>query len=110
MPSRPADPIAEVRRLRRTRPRRHRLIRRFRLQVLLLVGVLLAAMLLAQGAYLNHRKAEIIGDQMGERVLQISGGDWMVFVDKPISMWLLIIAALSLLLPLVKKVMQRAKS
>jgi len=72
MPSRPADPIAEVRRLRRPRLRRHRLIRSFRLQVMLLVGVLLAAMLLAQGAYLNHRKAEIIGDQMGERALAVA--------------------------------------
>ncbi len=57
--------------------------------------------------------ALILGSIMEEsmrRALQISGGDWMVFVDKPISMWLLIIAALSLLLPLVKKVMQRARS
>ncbi len=72
MPSRPVDLLAEVRRLRRPRPRRHRLIRSFRLQVMLLVGVLLAAMLLAQGAYLNHRKAEIIGDQMGERALAVA--------------------------------------
>ncbi|PMR68176.1 ATP-binding protein [Halomonas heilongjiangensis] len=72
MSSRRADAIAEVRRLRRPRARRHRLIRSFRLQVMLLVGVLLAAMLLAQGAYLNHRKAEIISDQMGERALAVA--------------------------------------
>ncbi|MFY0990451.1 ATP-binding protein [Halomonas sp. C05BenzN] len=72
MSSRRADAIAEARRLRRPRARRHRLIRSFRLQVMLLVGVLLAAMLLAQGAYLNHRQAEIIGDQMGERALAVA--------------------------------------
>lgn len=72
MSSRRADAITEVRRLRRPRARRHRLIRSFRLQVMLLVGVLLAAMLLAQGAYLNHRKAEIISDQMGERALAVA--------------------------------------
>ncbi|WP_299310304.1 sensor histidine kinase [uncultured Halomonas sp.] len=70
MSPRPQDPIADVRRLRR--PRRHGLMRSFRLQVMLLVGVLLAAMLLAQGAYLNHRKAEIISDQMGQRALAVA--------------------------------------
>ncbi|MBE0489448.1 MAG: sensor histidine kinase [Halomonas sp.] len=72
MPSPLADPIVEVRRLRRPRGRRHWLTRSFRLQVMLLVGVLLAAMLLAQGAYLNHRKAEIISDQMGQRALAVA--------------------------------------
>ncbi|QTF94070.1 sensor histidine kinase [Halomonas sp. BM-2019] len=66
------DALAEVRRLRHQRPRRHWLMRSFRLQVMLLVGVLLAAMLLAQGAYLNHRKAEIISDQMGQRALAVA--------------------------------------
>lgn len=50
--------------------------------------------------------ALILGDIMEEsmrRALQISGGDWMVFLDKPISMWLLIAAALSLTTPLIKK-------
>ncbi|GAA3526569.1 tripartite tricarboxylate transporter permease [Zobellella aerophila] len=50
--------------------------------------------------------ALILGALMEEsmrRALQISGGDWMTFVDKPISMWLLILTGLSLLLPLVKK-------
>lgn len=50
--------------------------------------------------------ALILGDIMEEsmrRALQISGGDWMVFIDKPISMWLLIIASLSLFTPLLKK-------
>ncbi|MFB9147853.1 ATP-binding protein [Halomonas alkalicola] len=72
MTARPNDALAEVRRLRHQRPRRHRLMRSFRLQVMLLVGVLLAAMLLAQGAYLNHRKAEIISDQMGQRALAVA--------------------------------------
>ena len=66
------DALAEVRRLRHQRPRRHRLMRSFRLQVMLMVGVLLAAMLLAQGTYLNHRKAEIISDQMGQRALAVA--------------------------------------
>jgi putative tricarboxylic transport membrane protein len=54
--------------------------------------------------------ALILGDIMEEsmrRALQISGGDWSIFIDKPISMWLLIIAALSLTLPLFKRVMAR---
>ncbi|WP_416140234.1 ATP-binding protein [Halomonas sp. HK25] len=72
MTAHPKDAIAEVRRLRRPRPRRHWLTRSFRVQVMLLVGVLLAAMLLAQGAYLNHRKAEIISDQMGQRALAVA--------------------------------------
>lgn len=72
MTARPKDALAEVRRLRHQRPRRHRLMRSFRLQVMLLVGVLLAAMLLAQGAYLNHRKAEIISSQMGQRALAVA--------------------------------------
>jgi two-component system, CitB family, sensor kinase len=72
MSPRSKDLIADVRRLRRPRPRRHWLMRSFRLQVMLLVGVLLAAMLLAQGAYLNHRKAEIISDQMGQRALAVA--------------------------------------
>ncbi|WP_210433521.1 tripartite tricarboxylate transporter permease [Zobellella endophytica] len=54
--------------------------------------------------------ALILGAIMEEsmrRALQISGGDWMTFVDKPISMWLLILAALSLFSPLIKKLVQR---
>jgi two-component system CitB family sensor kinase/CitB family two-component system sensor histidine kinase CitS len=39
---------------------------------MLLVGFLLAGMLLAQGTYLNHRKAEIITHQMGERALAVA--------------------------------------
>jgi putative tricarboxylic transport membrane protein len=57
--------------------------------------------------------ALILGSIMEEsmrRALQISGGDWMVFIDKPISMWLLIIAALSLLLPLVKPMMRKLRT
>ncbi len=37
------------------------------------------------------------------RALQISGGDWTTFIDKPISLSLLVIAMLSLGLPLLKK-------
>ncbi|GHE19798.1 sensor histidine kinase [Halomonas urumqiensis] len=47
-------------------------MRSFRLQVMLLVGVLLAGMLLAQGAYLNHRQADLIAEQMGERALAVA--------------------------------------
>lgn len=46
--------------------------------------------------------AMILGDLMEEnmrRALQISGGDWMTFLTKPISATLLAIAALSLLAP-----------
>lgn len=72
MPSPSSESIAELQRLRRGRARRGWLTRSFRLQVMLLVGVLLAGMLLAQGAYLNHRKAEIISQQMGERALAVA--------------------------------------
>ena len=55
--------------------------------------------------------ALILGDIMEEsmrRALQISGGDWSIFIDKPISLALLSIAVLSLLLPLAKrKLIQR---
>ncbi|SDN79529.1 tripartite tricarboxylate transporter permease [Alkalicoccus daliensis] len=47
--------------------------------------------------------AMILGAIMEEnmrRSLQISQGDWMIFIDKPISFTLLILAAVSLLLPL----------
>ncbi|MCE8032036.1 sensor histidine kinase [Billgrantia tianxiuensis] len=67
-----SESIAELQRLRRGRSRRGWLTRSFRLQVMLLVGLLLAGMLLAQGAYLNHRKAEIISHQMGERALAVA--------------------------------------
>jgi putative tricarboxylic transport membrane protein len=46
--------------------------------------------------------ALILGDMMEEnmrRALQISGGDWMVFLDKPISAGLLGVAVFSLVLP-----------
>lgn len=64
--------LAELQRWRRTRSRRRWYKRSFRLQVMLLVGLLLAGMLLAQGTYLNHRKAEIISTQMGERALAVA--------------------------------------
>ncbi|MED5460824.1 MAG: tripartite tricarboxylate transporter permease, partial [Pseudomonadota bacterium] len=50
--------------------------------------------------------ALILGNIMEEsmrRALQISGGDWSTFIDKPISLSLLVIAMLSLGLPLLKK-------
>ncbi len=56
--------------------------------------------------------ALILGALMEEsmrRALQISGGDWWVFIQKPISMWLLIIAFLSLFMPLFKFVYRRIR-
>lgn len=50
--------------------------------------------------------ALILGNIMEEsmrRSLQISGGDWSIFIDKPISLGLLVLALLSLGLPLLKK-------
>ncbi|AXY41270.1 tripartite tricarboxylate transporter permease [Halomonas sp. JS92-SW72] len=50
--------------------------------------------------------ALILGSIMEEsmrRALQISGGDWSIFIDKPISLALLVVAALSLTLPLLRK-------
>lgn len=44
----------------------------FRLQVLLLVGILLSGMLLTQGSYLNYRKADLVRIQMGERALAVA--------------------------------------
>ncbi|MGP9567857.1 ATP-binding protein [Halomonas sp. AOP5-B2-8] len=64
--------LADLQRWRRTRARRSWYKRSFRLQVMLLVGLLLAGMLLAQGTYLNHRKSEIISQQMGERALAVA--------------------------------------
>ncbi|MFC3852256.1 tripartite tricarboxylate transporter permease [Salinispirillum marinum] len=48
----------------------------------------------------------ILGALMEEnmrRALQISGGEWAVFIDKPISVTLLIISALSLGIPVIKR-------
>lgn len=64
--------LADLQRWNRTRKRRSWYKRSFRLQVMLLVGLLLAGMLLAQGTYLNHRKADIISHQMGERALAVA--------------------------------------
>ncbi|WP_417580891.1 tripartite tricarboxylate transporter permease [Nitrincola sp.] len=55
----------------------------------------------------------ILGALMEEsmrRALQISGGEWGVFIEKPISLALLLIALLSLGLPLVKKAMSKLRS
>ncbi|PSJ47286.1 histidine kinase [Zobellella endophytica] len=45
---------------------------RFRTQVLLLVGTLVAATLLVQGAYLNHRQSQIITEQIGMRAMSVA--------------------------------------
>lgn len=44
----------------------------FRTQVLLLVGTLVAATLLIQGAYLNHRQGQLITEQMGLRAMTVA--------------------------------------
>ncbi|WP_344953815.1 sensor histidine kinase [Zobellella aerophila] len=44
----------------------------FRTQVLLLVGTLVVATLLVQGAYLNHRQGQIITEQMGLRAMMVA--------------------------------------
>jgi two-component system CitB family sensor kinase/CitB family two-component system sensor histidine kinase CitS len=44
----------------------------FRTQVQLLVGALVAATLLVQGAYLNHRQSQIISEQIGLRALGVA--------------------------------------
>ncbi|WP_447894582.1 ATP-binding protein [Vreelandella sp. GE22] len=69
--SRPRS-LADLNPARRPRSRRRWYKRSFRLQVMLLVGFLLAGMLLAQGAYLNHRKTDIVTQQMGERALAVA--------------------------------------
>ncbi len=56
--------------------------------------------------------ALILGDIMEEnmrRALQISGGDWMVFLDKPISATLLGIAVVSLFLPPLWRTLRRLR-
>lgn len=53
----------------------------------------------------------ILGALMEEsmrRALQISGGDWSIFLSKPIALSLLLLAAASLLFPLVRK-LRRSK-
>ncbi|WP_447554487.1 ATP-binding protein [Vreelandella sp. EE22] len=69
--SRPRS-LADIKPGRRPRHKRRWYKRSFRLQVMLLVGLLLAGMLLAQGTYLNHRKADIVSQQMGERALAVA--------------------------------------
>jgi putative tricarboxylic transport membrane protein len=56
--------------------------------------------------------ALILGDLMEEnmrRALQISGGDWTVFLTKPISGTLLAIATVSLLAPVVVRLLRRRR-
>jgi len=64
--------LAELQRWRRTRTKRRWYKRSFRLQVMLLVGVLVAVMLLAQGTHLNLRLAETVSYQMGQRALAVA--------------------------------------
>ncbi|MGR7921675.1 ATP-binding protein [Zobellella denitrificans] len=45
---------------------------RFRTQVLLLVGTLVAATLLVQGTYLHHRQGQIITEQIGLRAMSVA--------------------------------------
>ncbi|WP_445399767.1 ATP-binding protein [Zobellella sp. An-6] len=45
---------------------------RFRTQVLLLVGTLVAATLLVQGTYLHHRQGQIITEQIGLRAMNVA--------------------------------------
>ena len=57
--------------------------------------------------------AIILGDIMEEnmrRALQISGGDWMVFVNKPISATLLGLAVFSLVAPVLWRLWRRQRS
>ncbi|GHC30239.1 tripartite tricarboxylate transporter permease [Aidingimonas halophila] len=51
-----------------------------------------------------------IMEQSMRRALQISGGDWMVFIEQPISLTLLIIAVLSVAGPLVRKAVKGAQA
>ena len=64
--------LAELQRWQRTRTKRRWYKRSFRLQVMLLVGVLVAVMLLAQGTHLNFRLAETVSYQMGQRALAVA--------------------------------------
>ncbi|MGY4876922.1 ATP-binding protein [Vreelandella aquamarina] len=72
MPATRPRTLADLQRWRRMRAKRRWYKRSFRLQVMLLVGLLLAVMLLAQGAYLNYRLAETVTHQMGERALAVA--------------------------------------
>jgi putative tricarboxylic transport membrane protein len=81
----------------------------FDLYLLLLFGVIGLVMKLTGFPAAPLILALILGDLMEEnmrRALQISGGDWMTFVNKPISLTLLVIAAVSLLLPVVLRMMR----
>lgn len=57
--------------------------------------------------------ALILGTIMEEsmrRALQISGGSWMTFIDKPISLSLLLIALFSLSIPFIVKAFKKRKA
>ncbi len=82
----------------------------FDLGLLLIFGLVGFAMRLFDFPAAPLILALILGSIMEEsmrRALQISGGDWMTFVDKPISFSLLLIALLSLLIPYITKVIKR---
>ncbi|CAN5607456.1 tripartite tricarboxylate transporter permease [soil metagenome] len=81
----------------------------FDLYLLLIFGVIGLIMKLNDFPAAPLILALILGDLMEEnmrRALQISGGDWMTFVQKPISLTLLIVAAVSLFLPIVLKLVR----
>jgi len=81
----------------------------FDLGMLLVFGLVGFAMRLFDFPAAPLILALILGSIMEEsmrRALQISGGDWMTFIDKPISFTLLLIAVLSLILPVVIKVIK----
>jgi putative tricarboxylic transport membrane protein len=82
----------------------------FDLYLLLLFGVIGLLMKLNGFPTAPLILALILGDLMEEnmrRALQISGGDWLVFLQKPISLTLLIIAAVSLFLPIILGAVRR---
>ncbi|WP_142848838.1 tripartite tricarboxylate transporter permease [Telmatospirillum sp. J64-1] len=82
----------------------------FDLYLLLIFGILGLLMKLYGFPSAPLILALILGDLMEEnmrRALQISNGDWMTFVNKPISLTLLIIAFLSLFLPMIIKPIRR---
>lgn len=78
----------------------------FDLLMLLLFGLMGLAMRLYGFPAAPLILGLILGAMLEEsmrRALQISSGDWSIFIDKPISFWLLVLAGLSLTTPLLKK-------
>lgn len=84
----------------------------FDLHVLLAFGLIGLVMRLYGFPLAPMILALILGALMEEnmrRALQISGGDWSVFVTKPISASLLAVAALSLIAPLLAMLWRRSR-